>query len=151
MKRLILLATLLLTSCANYYGPMIRDVEKYRVINKPFENVWRAVNEWCANNAIPIDLAVHESGQIKTKEITIQKDTTYCDCGEEYTINNEFKRIEGSHWIMTINLEKVTETETKVHLNTEWWRKKDPRLPKYWDVCVSTGHYEKRLLDFLAK
>lgn len=140
------------------------EVEKERVINKPFDAVWQSTVEWFATRNTPIKNIDKSSGLISTEYgLSVDEAAQYMDSG--YGESNFQGKVEVVNHRGNFNvlIKKINETSTKVDINAFFnctvnrYRYENLFSTNYVlessipTKCVSTGALEKELLNYLSR
>ncbi|MBI1805159.1 MAG: hypothetical protein HY033_03715 [Ignavibacteriae bacterium] len=160
----ILLALLLIPfalkvlGCATYRPPQSYSIDKERVYQKPFDDVWQKTVEWFATQGTPVKNMDKSSGFIATEyNLSAERAKYVMDCGKEGSAQN----IENHVGNFNVVIKKVDDTETKVVVTTFF---KAQRIDHKINVltgeavnevttidCNSTGVLEKELLEYIGR
>ena len=139
------------------------DVEKERVVNKPFDAVWQSAVEWFATRNTPIKNIDKASGFISTEYgLSVEEAAQYMDSG--YGESNFQGKVEvvNQRGNFNVIIKKIDENSTRVSINAFFnctvnrYRYENLFSTNYVlessapQKCLSTGVIEKDFLDRLS-
>jgi len=173
MKKLILmpiifLSLFLILNCATSKyvapaAPVVYNIEKDRIINKPFDAVWQTIIELLATYNMPIKNLDKSSGFISTDyKLVTGEVSQYMICeGASSTFSGKVE-LTNHGGNLNVLVKKINEDSTKVTVNTFY----SCTLNKYRYAslisteyvlesitridCTSTGNLEKAIFDYLS-
>ncbi len=142
--------------------PVVRVIEKERIINKPYDAVWQSTVEWFATHNTPIKNVDKSSGLISTEySLPMGEAARYMDCGGTSSSFSGYTSLENHSGNFNVLLKKVSDNATKISINvffgcsvnsyqakgllsTDYQLKSSSRIN-----CTSTGTLEKEVLDYI--
>ena len=138
MKTFLLVIVLCFCGCAPELKYLDYEVEKSRSIEKPFEPVWNESLEWITLNAVSTKQISRENGLIQLEFVP---DSSMCDCGT-WTDSQE------RHWKRTADFATAF-----LHISSVGNASRVTVKVRFNNIyrCVSTGLFERMILDYLTK
>lgn len=144
MKPILPLVVIILTLAGCAKPPAEYDYKNTRTYNKGYDAVWSGLVKYFALNNISVNAIEKESGLLSAESGQVPE--SYADCGYEfgYRIQSRTGKLNGL-------VEKITETQTKLTINTSY----DSfgvimNGNRYSTSCNSTGKVETEILDYIS-
>jgi len=158
MKKQVLagVIALVLSGCASISvkPPAPRDFEGSRTYNMSFEKTWTRAVDWYADHNVKIEKIQKESGLLTAKYM-LEANDQYVDCG-----NIDVQGVLGDPDItragsLNVTVRRAGDRTTRVNVN--FFGAFELRARDAWDGrevyregrCISTGHLEQEILDYI--